>query len=67
MHKILPIVLALVTFYFGFYIAKNTLSRIYSDLGNRGGKIIETPIPTGGCDANCQNLIIANAKQNVLF
>jgi hypothetical protein len=53
MHKILLLIIIFAIFFLGFFITRETLSKIYADL--RSGGI--TAIEKSGCDADCQKEI----------
>ncbi len=57
MHKILLPIFVIAIFLIGFIIARNTLSRIYSDIksGNPVSNVFVTK--NDGCDANCKKEI----------
>lgn len=56
MHKILLPILVIAIFALGFFVAKDTLTRVYSDLRGRAESIV-TPLETPGCNADCQKAI----------
>ena len=65
MHKILLPIIVIAIFIFGFYIARSTLSQIYSDI--RDGKVQMGGVVTekGGCDEACQKEIADQVSRAV--
>lgn len=57
MHKLILPFIAVLVFAFGFFITRDTLSRIYSDIKSGGVKISEAVILDGKCNSDCQEEI----------
>lgn len=57
MHKILLPVIVVAIFILGFFVARDTLSKIYSDIRSGRVQMGDVFIEKGGCDASCQKEI----------
>jgi hypothetical protein len=57
MHKIFLPIIVIAIFVLGFFVARDTLSKIYSDIRLGRGEVSEGIINKGGCDASCQKEI----------
>jgi hypothetical protein len=57
MHKILLPIIVIAIFILGFFIARDTLSKIYLDMQSGKVQIIGGENNKGGCDENCQKEI----------
>ncbi len=57
MHKITLLIIIAAIFVLGFFITKNTLSKIYSDIGTGKVQMGNIIIQKAGCDADCKKQI----------
>lgn len=57
MHKILLPIIVVAIFIFGFFVARDTLSKIYSDIRAGRVQVGDVVIEKNGCDAICQKEI----------
>lgn len=57
MHKIFLPIIVIAIFVLGFFIARDTLSKIYLDIQSGKVQIIGGESEKGGCDASCQKEI----------
>jgi hypothetical protein len=57
MHKIFLPIIVIAIFILGFLVARDTLSKIYSDIQSGRREVDEGVISEGGCDASCQKEI----------
>lgn len=57
MHKFFLILVVLFVFTAGFFVAKETLTRIYSDIRSQEPFISTSVMNAGNCDAACQKTI----------
>lgn len=57
MHKILPFIIVIAIFVLGFFIARDTLSKIYSDIQLGKVQVGDVVIKKEGCDEACQKEI----------
>jgi hypothetical protein len=57
MHKIVLPIIVVAIFLFGYFIVRDTLSKIYSDLGHGQTSTTNTIDQKSGCDAVCQKEI----------
>jgi len=65
MHKILPLIIIVVIFVLGFFIARDTLSKIYSDIQAGRVQVGDMVIQKSGCDALCQKEIADQVSRAV--
>ena len=57
MHKILLPVIVVAIFILGFFVARDTLSKIYSEIRSGRVQVGDMVIEKSGCDASCQKEI----------
>lgn len=57
MHKILLPVIVVAIFILGFFVARDTLSKIYSEIRSGRVQVGDVMIKNSGCDAGCQKEI----------
>lgn len=57
MHKLFLLTILILVFSFGYFVAKNTLDRIYRDIAVQKQNVSNTIEEKTGCDADCQKVI----------
>lgn len=65
MHKILPPIIIVAIFVLGFFIARDTLSKIYSDIQSGRVQVGDVIIQKSGCDTACQKEIADQVSRAV--
>ncbi len=65
MHKITLLIIIAAIFVLGFFVTKNTLSKIYSDIGRGRVQMGNLVIQKAGCDADCKKQIAEEVSKSL--